>query len=212
MIRQIPIRGFDNNFSYIVGDGKSKHVAVVDPGDMPRLMEEIEIKELESKMVFLTHSHFDHQEGVADFVERFGIPVYMHKNAKGRVDVHDDMSIFLEEGDEIKVGDLVIKVIHTPGHIDDAICYYMEDEDGPALITGDTLFVEGCGRADLKGSDVKKLYESLERIKTLPDKTRIFSGHDYGSKPFSDIAWEKKHNRYMKCKTFKEFQELRMGR
>ena len=72
--------------------------------------------------------------------------------------------------------------------------------------------MEGCGRADLSGSDVEELYDSLERIKELPDETEVYPGHDYGSKPVSTLAWEKKHNKYFLCKDFEEFEKLRMNR
>lgn len=216
VIRQIPINGFDSNFSYFVGDGKSKGIAIVDPGDVPHLEKEISEGMFEPKMILLTHTHADHQGGVAELVNRYGIPVYLHQVGRGRVDVPDELQVFLEDTDEIKIGGIHLDVLHTPGHIDDALCYFLDPEqapDGiPKLLTGDTLFVEGCGRADLPNSDVEQLFKSLERIKMLPDNTAIYSGHDYSSKPVSTLAWEKQHNRYLACKTFEEFKALRLPR
>ena len=76
---------------------------------------------------------------------------------------------------------------------------------------GDTLFVGACGRADLEGSNAGDLYESLQKLAKLPGETKVYPGHDYGEKPISTIAWEKEHNKYLLCKTFKEFRTLRLG-
>lgn len=210
MIRQIPINGFDSNFSYFVSDrGK---VAVVDPGDVDHLIYEIEEGGFEVSAIWLTHSHFDHTSGVREMVNRFAVPVYMHKNARGRVEIEDEMTVFLQDGDKLKVGGLRFNVLWTPGHIDDAVCFYREPGEGEpgALISGDTLFVEGCGRADLANSDVEDLWRSLCRLKALPDSVKVYPGHDYGSKHVSDIAWEKAHNKFLKCKSLEEFRKIRL--
>jgi len=207
MIRQIPIKGFDNNFSYFIEKGKD--IAVVDPGDVGHLISEIKLDGLNVKMILLTHSHFDHVSGVNEMIEHFGVPVYIHKNAVKKLNVKDNMTIFLEDGEVLNLSGLPIKVLHTPGHIDDAVCFYIK-EDGH-LITGDTLFVERCGRADLEGSNVKDLWKSLQRIMKLPDSTKVYPGHHYGSIPVSTIAFEKANNRFFKCNNFEEFRKERMG-
>jgi hydroxyacylglutathione hydrolase len=215
LIRQIPIGGFDNNFSYFLHEEGEKGIAIVDPGDIPHLEAEISQDMLVPKMVLLTHTHFDHVSGVNEIVEKYGIPVFMHSAGRGRLEVSDEMCVFLEDNEVVDLGKIKIKVLYTPGHIDDSVCYFIDaknaDDSKPKLVSGDTLFVEGCGRADLEFSDVRALYESLQRLKTLPDETKVYPGHDYGSKPVSDIVWEKKHNKYMLCKSFEEFRKVRMG-
>ncbi len=216
MIKQIYIRGYDKNFSYFVSDGKGKDIAIVDPGDTDHLIAEINVGGLKPKMILVTHSHFDHIEGVGALVKKYGIPVYMHSNAKGRVEAPEELIHYLEDGDEIEIGDLKLKALYTPGHIDDAICYYIDKEqavDGvPKVLTGDTLFVEGCGRADFPESNVEDLYESLNRLKELPDETEVYSGHDYGSKPVSTIGWEKEYNKYFLAQDFEEFRNRRVSK
>ena len=99
--------------------------------------------------------------------------------------------ILLEDNDEIKIGESIIKVIHTPGHTPGSICIYIPGN----IFTGDTLFVEGCGRTDLPGGSFKQLSKSVhEKIYTLPENTIVWPGHDYGSMPHSTIAYEKKNN------------------
>lgn len=217
MIIQLAVGGYDNNFSYFVKDDAGKGIAVVDPaGDMDDMLAEIHANKFQPSAVLLTHSHFDHAEGVEALLKKYKIPVYMHMNARGRVEVPQELARYVNDGDIITVGKLSLEVMHTPGHIDDAVCYFIsakQAEGGVAkLITGDTLFVEGCGRADLSHGSVKDLYNSLERLKKLPDETVIYCGHNYGSKPVSNVAFEKKHNKYFLCKDFMEFKTMRMSR
>ena len=207
MIVQIPIRGFDKNFSYFIVDEKSKFIAIVDPGDVETLEKRIQSEGWIPSFIVLTHSHHDHVEGVVELVEKYDLPGYMHKNAEGMLKTGDAELHLLEDGEEFVIGGLKVRVMHTPGHIEDAVCYLT----GNDLITGDTVFVEGCGRADLAGGNVRDLYDSLQRVKMLPDDTKIYPGHDYGSKPVSDIAWEKANNKYFLCASFEEFEKLRMG-
>lgn len=215
VIKQIPIYGYDNNFSYFVSDGRTREIAIVDPGDSEHVIREIETMGLLPRKILLTHSHFDHQGGVPDIVKAYGgIPVYIHKFGQGRVGIGDELIVYIEDKDVIKMGELEIEAIYTPGHIDDAVCYFVSDKnkhiDIPSLFTGDTLFVEGCGRADLENADVNELFKSLQKIKKLPDNTIVYPGHDYGSKPYSTIANEKSHNIYLQCETLKEFRSLRI--
>ena len=204
MIKQVAIRGYDKNFSYFVYD-EGREVFVVDPGDAERLEEVMAEHNWVLKGILLTHSHHDHVEGVAELVERYGVPVYMHRMAEGRVPGVGAEVRLLEDGD--RVGRL--EVMYTPGHIDDAVCYY--DREAGDLLTGDTLFVGGCGRADLPGSDAGDLWESLQRIKKMPGETKIYPGHDYGDVKVSRIELEVGCNRYLMCESLEDFLRERIG-
>ncbi len=208
MIQQIHVGGFDDNFSYFIEDSDSKNIAIVDPSNVKLLESEISKNFFSPKMILLTHSHFDHTEGVAELVKKLAIPVYMHENARGRVNILDEMAVYIKGGGKIKLEDIFIDVIDTPGHIDDAVCFYLKKDK--ALLTGDTVFVEGCGRADLEFSNVEDLFKSLQKIKKLPDDTKVFPGHDYGKKQWSTIEYEKKNNPYFKVKTLDDFIKLRL--
>ena len=163
MIQQIHVGGFDDNFSYFIEDSDSKNIAIVDPSNVKLLEAEISKGFFSPKMILLTHSHFDHTEGVSELVKKLAIPVYMHENARGRVNVLDEMAVYIKGGEKIKLENIFIDVIDTPGHIDDAVCFYLKEDK--ALLTGDTVFVEGCGRADLEFSKVEDLFKSLQKIK-----------------------------------------------
>ncbi|MBD3330488.1 MBL fold metallo-hydrolase [Candidatus Peregrinibacteria bacterium] len=210
MVEQIAIRGFDKNFTYFLHNGKGgKSIAIVDPGDSEQLIAEINLKGWIPKMILITHSHFDHTEGVERLVEEYKIPIYIHKNIKDDIKVNR-----LDDNDEILLDDVKIKVLYTPGHSIDSVCYFIDEtqaNDGiPKLFTGDTLFIDACGRADLPGSDVKELYESLKRIKTLPDETIIYPGHDYGEKPYATLGQQKRTNKYLMCNDFYSFRKIRL--
>ena len=111
----------------------------------------------------------------------------------------------LKHGDVIKIGEMNLKVLHTPGHIFDSICVFVENK----LFTSDTLFVGCIGRSDLDGANVDDYYDSLyNKILKLPEDTEIFPGHDYGVKNNSTLAWEKKHNSALMCKNKEEFVKL----
>ncbi len=108
----------------------------------------------------------------------------------------------MNDGDVLKVGNLEIKVVHTPGHCPDSCCFIAEK----AIFTGDTLFVGECGRTDLPGSDVKSMHDSLlNKIRNLPDELVVYPGHDYGKTPTSTLGYEKANNYTLKHRTLPEF-------
>lgn len=188
-----------------------KQIYVVDPDNLELIEKEIVACGYKPIGVLITHSHFDHLNGTPEFVQQYKVPVFIHKNAAGKSSLKnlEGMEVrFLEDGEKIMLAGNEIEVMHTPGHIDDAVCYHFDGK----LITGDTLFVGACGRADLEGSNAEDLYKSLQKIAALPDETGIYPGHDYGEKPTSTIGWEKEHNKYLQCSDLQSFMDLRLSR
>jgi glyoxylase-like metal-dependent hydrolase (beta-lactamase superfamily II) len=109
------------------------------------------------------------------------------------------------DGDAIKLGKVVIRVIHTPGHTSDSICLLVDNK----LLTGDTLFVGECGRTDLPGGDSESMYNSLfQRLMKLGDTVEVYPGHDYGLKDHSTIGAERRTNYTLKTRTLEEFVEF----
>ncbi len=159
-----------------------------------------EIGDVKLKYILLTHGHFDHVAGIRDF----GIEVMMHKNDLPILkQVNQYMTMFgmpemtipkigkfIVDGDIIKLGKFDIKVIHTPGHTQGGVCYYVDGK----LFSGDTIFKEAVGRCDLEGGDFEQIVESIQnKIYTLPDETEIYPGHG----KTTTVGWEKVHNRFL---------------
>ncbi|MEK6891740.1 MAG: MBL fold metallo-hydrolase [Nanoarchaeota archaeon] len=205
---QIPV-GPMQNFVYLIGDENTKEAAVVDAGwNVDEITENADNEKLKINKIILTHSHFDHVQKVNELINKTQAEVYFHESEFDAIQKYIKNNsakiIKLKDNDKIKVGKIKIKIIHTPGHTKGAICLLFDNK----LITGDTLFVGAIGRTDLPGGDAIKLFESLQKLKKLDDKIKIYPGHDYGETPFSTIGDEKKNNPYFKCKTKEEFLKL----
>lgn len=180
--------GMMANFSYIIGCQETREALVIDPADeVNRIIEEAKKESLNIKYILNTHNHFDHTAGNNQIKLLTGAKVIMHKSD---VDKHQLVDIQLDQEKVIKIGDLTLNVIHTPGHTPGGICIYIEGH----LFTGDTLFVGDSGRTDLPGGNRSSLGASIRKLMQLPDDTIVWPGHDYGPSPSSTIGWEKKHN------------------
>jgi glyoxylase-like metal-dependent hydrolase (beta-lactamase superfamily II) len=115
--------------------------------------------------------------------------------------------ISCSDSDILSIGNLKLKVIHTPGHSQDSICLLCDD--GKFVLTGDTLFVGNCGRTDLPGSSSAELYHSLfDKLSNLEDSLVVYPGHDYGATPTSTIGNEKKTNFVLRPRTEEEFVQF----
>jgi len=185
------------NFAYLIGDEKTRLAVVVDPaGAVERILKLAEDHGLKIIYIINTHSHSDHTAGSQELASITGAKIVMHK--KARATKH----LAVEDGDVISVGELKIKVIHTPGHSPDGISLLVEDK----LLTGDTLFIGECGRTDLPGGSSEELYNSLfSKLVKLDDELEVYPGHDYGEKPHSKLGYEKKHNYTLKPRSKDEF-------
>ena len=201
LLHQLALGAMDN-FVYVIEDDVSKSCAIVDPAwDVTAIIECIQSRELELVYILLTHGHFDHTDGLADCLAYKEVPVYMSKQELPKLIPNQQNLIFTNDNDVIPFGSNHIKIMHTPGHSPGGQCFYIDDH----LITGDTLFINGCGRCDLGGSSIDGMYESLERIKSLPDDTLIYPGHHYDDKPIDTLINQKKTNRFLLCQNKDEF-------
>jgi len=200
-IIQVPVAGADN-FSYLVVCPQSGKALGVDPGIAPdSMLRVVRDHGLELEILANTHGHGDHIAGNGEVLRETGA-----KLAASPIDV-PAADIALSEGSQILIGSLVIAVLHTPGHTPGGLVF----NPPGALITGDTLFVTRCGRADFPGSDPEAMYHSLLRLAAFPPETKVYPGHDYGPQPQSTIGFERENNEYMKCPDLQSFLKLRMG-
>jgi glyoxylase-like metal-dependent hydrolase (beta-lactamase superfamily II) len=197
------------NFQYFIGDERTKEIAVVDPSwDVDYLCGEAKKNGYKITAVFLTHGHPDHTNGVAQMVKRHPVPVYISKHELGILKPRVKNLIEVNDREKLKTGNIEWECFHTPGHSPG--CQLFKHDD--ILIAGDTLFIDGCGRCDLPGSDPKRMYYSLyDVVMKMPDSTMIYPGHNYGPAPFATLASQKKTNPYLTCKSMEEFLSQRMG-
>lgn len=199
IVEQIPV-GSMANFTYVIADEKSKIAAVIDPSwDLEKILDFLKKNDLKLQYIINTHTHFDHVLGNEQLATLTGAEIVMHKNStleKNRA---------VDDGDTIKVGNITLQVIYTPGHSKDSICLLTENK----IFTGDTLFVGNCGRVDLPGGSASELYDSLfNKLAKLDDNIVMYPGHDYGNKPVSTIGDEKKVNFVLQPRTKEEFLHL----
>jgi glyoxylase-like metal-dependent hydrolase (beta-lactamase superfamily II) len=195
------------NYVYFIGDPKSREVAVVDPAwDVDRIVEMAQEHDLTIAKILVTHSHFDHINGVEDLLNRTHAKVYINRaEAEFMKAVWPDL-VKVDSGDTTNVGAVQVTFIHTPGHTPGSQCFLVQNN----LISGDTLFIGACGRCDLPGSSPEDMYYSLtQKLAKLDDSTMVFPGHNYAARPYSSIADEKRFNPYLQFQTLQDF--LRHG-
>ena len=184
------------NFSYMVGDEETKEGAIVDAGWEPeKLVEVAKSKDIKIKFILLTHTHYDHVNSLGKLFELTNAKIIVHEGDAKDVENLGLPYETVKDGDEINIGKLKVKIIHTPGHSPGSVCYLVENK----LITGDTLFIGAVGRVDLLGGDIEQMYESLQKLKKLDEGIEVCPGHDYGSRKISTISYEKENNPYMEA-------------
>jgi len=208
------------NQVYVVGDRVTGEAVVVDPAwGVEDLVELLQADGMRPVGVLVTHHHADHVggtmmghhiSGVAEFLERVDVPVHAHRLEAtfvartaglepSAVRGHDD-------GDTVMVGALPVQLLHTPGHTPGSQCFLV---DG-CLVAGDTLFLEGCGRTDLPGSDPEAMYTSLQKLAGLPDATVVYPGHRYSIASVATVEAVREVNAVLKPAT-KEAWMMRFG-
>lgn len=198
-----------NNFLYLLGDPATKEMAVVDPAwDVDFLDRQAERLGYKITKVFLTHAHPDHINGLPRLLSMHPVPVYISKHEAPSLTRELKKCIAIDNGTKLKVGNIEFDVLHTPGHTPGCQCFL----SGGQLISGDTLFIDGCGRCDLPISDPRAMYNSLHNIlMQLPDDTVVYPGHNYGPTPTDTIGHQKQTNPYLQCGSIEEFLGERMG-
>ncbi len=203
-----------NTVSYVVHDPATKAAAIVDPvldftprngrtrtGSADRLLDSVKAHGLDLRYILETHAHADHLSAAHYLREKTGAPVVIgaHITEVQAIfadlfearDVIPDGRAFdrlVHEGDVLPLGELDIRVLHTPGHTPACVSYCV----GDSVFVGDTLFMPdyGTARADFPGGDAATLFRSIRKILALPAETRVFTGHDYPPESRGRPAWE----------------------
>lgn len=193
------------NYVYLVGDNNAGKAVVIDCAYNPR--EVVEIAGADGMTIIgavVTHYHADHAggsiggfaiAGAIDLLNVIDVPVHIQHDEltwmREQTGIADEALVQHESGDTIAVGDLLLETIHTPGHTEGSQCIMIDGR----LFTGDTLFLDGCGRTDLPGGDPVALYESLtRRLAPIPNAAPIFPGHAYSPMPSASMGEVRRTN------------------
>ena len=199
IVHQILVGGMEN-FTYVLADEKTKKGIVIDPSwDLDRVDKAVRADGIKIELIVNTHHHYDHTTGNEEMARMTGAPIAQHELSELP---HERT---LRDGDTIEFGSCSARVIHTPGHSTDGICLLADGK----LVTGDTLFVGGCGRVDFPGGSARVLYKSLfEVLARLDGSTEVLPGHDYGATPTSTMEQERRTSPYLQAKSEDEFAAM----
>jgi glyoxylase-like metal-dependent hydrolase (beta-lactamase superfamily II) len=196
------------NYIYFVGDPSTREVAVVDPAwEVDRILDLARENDLTITSILITHSHFDHINGVEDLLNHTKAKVFINKAEAEFMQAAWPDVVGVDSGESTRIGHIDITFIHTPGHTPGSQCFLVQDH----LISGDTLFIGACGRCDLPGSNPADMYDSLTRkLAKLDDRTIVFPGHNYAARPYSTIGDEKRFNPYLQFQSLQDFLQRGM--
>jgi hydroxyacylglutathione hydrolase len=207
-----PVAGQMVNFSYLIGDRAEGVAVVVDPAyDVPGLLRVLDDDGMRCVGVLATHYHPDHVggslmgypvQGLAEVLERVSVPVHVQRaeapwvtRATGVSEA--DLSQH-DSGDVVEVGRVSVELVHTPGHTPGSQCFAVAGR----LVSGDTLFLDGCGRTDLPGGDPEQMYESLTtRLARFGDDTVLYPGHLYSPEPSATLGETRQRNYVFRLRT-----------
>jgi hydroxyacylglutathione hydrolase len=188
-VKTLPV-GMTQANCYILGCAQTQRAAIIDPGDEEeRILEAVQEAGLTVTHVLLTHAHFDHMGAADGVVKATQAPLALHPddltllNMAGGAMLFGiqpppipDLDLRLEAGQELAIGQLTLRVLHTPGHTPGHVTFYEPDQG--AIFDGDVLFAQGIGRTDLPGGSYQTLMRSIkQQLLTLPDETLVYPGH-----------------------------------
>jgi glyoxylase-like metal-dependent hydrolase (beta-lactamase superfamily II) len=199
------------NFVYLIGDKSTRECMIIDPAyAVEELLSVAEKDDMKVVGALATHYHPDHVggsmmganiDGIATLLEKTDVPIHVQElEAQWIMRTTGVSANHLHQhqpGDTVKVGDIEICLVHTPGHTPGSQCFLVDNR----LIAGDTLFLEGCGRTDLPGSNPDQMFESLQILAALPDQTVVFPGHRYSDPSSRSLAEVRQTNYVFKPKT-----------
>ncbi len=207
-----------DNFIYLVGSKSTREVTIIDPAwDIDALLTHIKEKDLKLTSVLVTHYHPDHIgggmgghsiEGIAELLEKDPVKIFVHKleaeGVKKVTGVSDTDLNIVESGDHLTIGENDIEFLHTPGHTPGSQCFKVNNN----LVSGDTLFVQGCGRVDLPGSNSEDMFHSLQKLSALPNETILYPGHNYSAEPYESMERVKEINTYLRIEDLDMWKQI----
>lgn len=193
-----PVAAQMANFVYLIADREAGECVIVDPAwDVDGIVTFAGERDLEVTGALVTHHHPDHVggplfghdvTGLARLLELVSCPIHVNKVEAPWVQavtgIEPGNMVLHDHGDRISVGAVEVECLHTPGHTPGSQCFRC----GTALVTGDTVFLQGCGRTDFPGGDPEEMWRTLtQRLKSLPGDLMMYPGHDYGQVPHATL-------------------------
>lgn len=196
------------NYNYLIVDRETKAAAIVDPAWRIDIIKNLLIEEgAVLRYVLLTHSHFDHINLASQMALAFNCTVLMHASEIRFYQVQLPNLLAIEDDEEIWIGATMVRCIATPGHTRGGCCYRLSE----SLITGDTLFNEGCGVCHLHGGSAHDMFHSLQKLKqSVGEDIRVFPGHSFGTALGRTFGELKETNIYLHIRDVDSFVKFRM--
>ncbi|TDP30851.1 MBL fold metallo-hydrolase [Nocardia ignorata] len=216
-----PIATQMRNFAYLIGDRETGETLLVDPAYQAADLVEVAAADgMRVSGVLATHHHPDHVGGtmlgftlggVRELLEKTSVPVHVNKHeldwvakttgiAPSELTGHDN-------GDTVSVGAFDIELLHTPGHTPGSQCFLFDGR----LISGDTLFVDGCGRTDFPGGDSDEMFRSLRHLAGLTGNPVVYPGHWYSEAPSAELSSVRDNNYVLRPQSLQQWQALMPG-
>ena len=191
-----------STYTYIISTGKGREALIIDPviDNTSEYLNILKDLELQLVKVIDTHIHADHISAMAELMKVTNCETIMGENSKSEI-----VSMKVKDNEKIKIEEIELKAIYTPGHTDDSYCFIMQDR----IFTGDTLLINGTGRTDFQNGSSYDAYNSLfDRLLKLPEETLVYPAHDYKGNKFSSIGNEKMNNPRLQINSAAEYAEI----
>ena len=195
-----------STYSYLLGDENTREAILIDSvlGSTDQTLMLLEQLDLRLSVALDTHTHADHITGLGALRDRTGCITMMGEQA-----VASCLTANFKDGDQITAGNIKLEVIYSPGHTDDSYSFYLPNETGGMLFSGDTLLIRGTGRTDFQNGDARQQYNSLfNRLLKLQDSCTLHPGHDYKGWALSTIGEEKRYNPRLQIANQGEYVDL----
>ena len=191
-----------STYTYIISSGEGREALIIDPviehtNEYLKILEKLKLKLVK---VIDTHIHADHITALNELNKRTNCVRIMGENSKSEV-----IDLKVKDNEKIKIENIELKAMYTPGHTDCSYSYFMNDR----IFTGDTLLINGTGRTDFQNGNSYDAYDSLfNKILKLPEKTLVYPAHDYNNKKFSTIENERNNNPRLQVTSKEEYAEI----
>lgn len=207
LLRQFEV-GLMENFVYFIGDQQTREILVVDPAwEVDTILEKAQNENLKIVGALITHHHYDHTNGIEELLQTHDVPVYINKHDMPWIHVQSTNIVQVESAHKVQCGNIEVELIHTPGHTPGSQCFHVSNN----LVSGDTMFINACGRCDFEGGNPREMYFSLtKRLGKMSDDTILLPGHNYAAVPTSTFGEQRKTNPYLLCDSLDNFLRMRV--